>query len=127
MQITPDFGYDQIFELVRQLSPEEKERLQQELKLAEQAETRPEMTKGEYQKFLMECPVMTEEEIEEMERNIREFRNGFNRRIDNAEAWVDIEKNRQKERQLALECPVATEEEIELQDEFRRMFRCRPS
>ena len=46
MQVTIDFGYDQIFELVRQLSPVEQERLQKELELAKQAEKRPKISRG---------------------------------------------------------------------------------
>ena len=78
MQITIDFGYDQVFELARQLSPEEREKLVHDLR---ETDSEP----------------------------------------------GNVEKNREKARRLALECPVATEEEIEMQNEFRRMFRCRPS
>jgi hypothetical protein len=65
MQLTIDLGYDQIFQLVRQLSPSDKERLFHEssdfatpMKIPE-----PEMSDEEYYEFAMNFPVISEEEI----------------------------------------------------------------
>ena len=69
MTTTNEFGYDHVFELARQLSPEEREKLAQSL-LAGKArpfESEPKMTEEEYYEFLMNFPVISEEEIRLME------------------------------------------------------------
>lgn len=69
MQITIDFGYDQVFELVRQLSPEEREKLVHDIQETDSEPDKAErkMTKEEYHEFLMNFPVISEEEIQLME------------------------------------------------------------
>lgn len=69
MRITIDFGYDQVFELARQLSPEEREKLVHDLQEtdSEPDKTERKMTKEEYYEFLMNFPVISEEEIQLME------------------------------------------------------------
>lgn len=82
MQITPDFGYDQVFELVRQLSPEELERLTRELKKRRVVPMeKQKLSKEEYAKMLLDCPVMTDEEFESFEKTRKELRDDFNRRL----------------------------------------------
>jgi len=66
MQMTIDIGYDQVFQLVRQLSPKEKIRLFREsaCPTTYPAVSEPEVPDEEYYKFLMNFPVVSEEEIE---------------------------------------------------------------
>ena len=66
MQMTIDIGYDQVFQLVRQLSPTEKTRLFRESACATTypAISEPEVPDEEYYEFLMNFPVVSEEEIE---------------------------------------------------------------
>jgi hypothetical protein len=59
MQLTIDIGYDQVFQLVRQLTPRERERLTKDIAFVE-----PEIPDKEYYEFLMNFPVVSEEEIE---------------------------------------------------------------
>jgi len=69
MQSTINIGYDQVFQLVRQLSPGERKRLFHESEFSatfsEVAE--PEVPDEEYYEFLMNFPVVSEEEIERIE------------------------------------------------------------
>ncbi len=68
MQLTVNLGYDQVFDLAHQLTPEEQKRLAQSL-LTFDAETEKnthEMTQEEYYEFLMNFPVISEEEIQLM-------------------------------------------------------------
>ena len=65
MQMTIDVGYDQVFQLVRQLSPKDKVRLVREgvLSNAFSDVSEPEMSDEEYYEFAMNFPVISEEEI----------------------------------------------------------------
>lgn len=90
MSTTNDFGYDYVFELAKQLSPEERDRLIRELekgrkKTGELAPGHSTPTKEEMEekrqkliRLSLECPVATEEEIREIEENMKNFRKEFN-------------------------------------------------
>jgi len=87
MQLTIDIGYDQLFELVRQLPAREKERLFQESQCQEsQSSTTQfstvipklsaeeiEQRRQEALRLALECPIATPEEIEAY----NEFRSRF--------------------------------------------------
>ena len=67
MQMTINVGYDQVYELVRQLPPREKIRLHESLF----STTLPGIPESktpdeEYYEFLMNFPVVSEEEIEQI-------------------------------------------------------------
>ena len=66
MQMTIDVGYDQVVQLFRQLPPKEKERLfrESECPIMCSHVPEPEVPDEEYYKFLMNFPVVSEEEIE---------------------------------------------------------------
>jgi len=68
MQLTINIGYDQIYELVRQLPATEKIRLVQEGVFATAfpfpKSPEPELSDEEYYEFLMNFPVVSDEEIE---------------------------------------------------------------
>ncbi len=107
MQVTLDFGYDQVFELAWQLSPEEQEKLVHEMDRRRSApkmsvaveekmnlpetivglfqpprpRVKKKLSKQEYANMLLDCPIMTDEEFEEFEQSRKELRNGFNRRL----------------------------------------------
>jgi hypothetical protein len=68
MQLTIDIGYDQVFQLVRQLSPKERERLFHEngFSITPSKQAVPEVFDEEYYDFLMKFPVVSEEEIEQI-------------------------------------------------------------
>ena len=70
MQVTIDVGYDQVFDLVRQLSPERRERLFMELETNKDVE----QNRQEALRLALECPVATPEEIEEYNEFRRQFR-----------------------------------------------------
>lgn len=90
MQITIDFGYDQVFELVQQLSSEDQERLSRELNKRPIAEpSRADIEKNEPKPF----PDLNEEEIAERKRRL-------------------LEK--------ALQCPVLSEDALKKFEEARK-------
>jgi len=67
MQLTIDIGYDQVFQLVRQLPPREKTRLHESVFSAMSPTTpEPVIPDDEYYEFLMNFPVVSEEEIEQI-------------------------------------------------------------
>ena len=78
MQLTIDIGYDQLFELVRQLPPKEKERLLQEDRFSTATPKLPiqeiEQNRQEALRLALKCPVATPEEIEEYNEFRRQFR-----------------------------------------------------
>ena len=88
MQLTIDIGYDQLFELVRQLPTREKERLFQESQCqksqssnAQPSTIIPELSKEEIEqrrrkalRLALECPVATPEELEAFNEFRRQFR-----------------------------------------------------
>jgi len=137
MQMTINIGYDQLYEMVRQLPPRERIRLVEEITPAKQepdlsdAEPPPELIVLErgngYTIVQVPFPDTEEgrirkQELEQVQKKVRE---------NHPEIFVpstkdDIEKKRQEALRLALECPVATQEDIDNQNEFRKQFRCRP-
>jgi len=70
MQVTIDIGHDQVFDLVRQLSPESRERLFMELETNKDVE----QNRLEALRLALECPVAVPEEIEEYNEFRRQFR-----------------------------------------------------
>jgi len=66
--MTINIGYDQVFQLVRQLPPGEKERLfhENEFLTAFPCGPEPVIPDEEYYEFLMSFPVVSEEEIEQI-------------------------------------------------------------
>ena len=68
MQATINIEYDQVFELVRQLPPRERKRLFLESEFSTVIPTLPEteISDEEYYEFLMNFPVVSEEEIEQI-------------------------------------------------------------
>ena len=70
MQVTIDIGYDQVFELVRQLSPEGRERLFRELDTKREVE----QNRQEALRLALECPVAAPEDIENQNEFRRQFR-----------------------------------------------------
>jgi len=74
MQVTIDIGYDQVFELVRQLPPEGKERLFWEI----EPKRRVDQNRQEALRLALECPVATPEDIgNQNEFGQNEFRKQF--------------------------------------------------
>jgi len=77
MQLTIDIGHDQLFELIRQLPPLEKERLFQESRSTtitpKQSAEDIEQRRQKALRLALECPVATPEEIEAY----TEFRSRF--------------------------------------------------
>jgi len=84
MQLTVNIGYDQIFELVRQLPPRERRQLFLESEFSTAVPKPPQSTvfneeiyDEEYYEFLMNFPVVSEEEIEhilEAKREVNQCR-----------------------------------------------------
>ena len=78
MQLTVNIGYDQIFELVRQLPPWEKERLFHENQFSAVIPIPHtlgiEQRRQEALRLALECPTATEEDIEEYNEFWRQFR-----------------------------------------------------
>lgn len=71
MSTTNDFGYDYVFELAKQLTPEEKAKLAQSLQAdavssKREPEPKRKMSPEEYYELLMNGPVLSEEEIQLM-------------------------------------------------------------
>jgi len=68
MQMTIDVGYDQVLQLFRQLSPRDRTRLVREnaLPTTHPNVSEPEIPDEEYYEFLMNFPVVSEEEIEQI-------------------------------------------------------------
>ena len=120
MTTTNEFGYDHVFELARQLSPEEQDRLIRAL--AEQEPVRKPEWKppetldesgGEFEIVTVDTgnPIFTEEDFAQFEKN----RQALLASID----WEQAEKNRQELMRSMLNLPECTEEDIKLQDEIR--------
>ena len=83
MQLTINIGYDQIFELVRQLPPGERKRLFRESEFSTAVQQPPELTvsnaevdqcRQEALRLALECPVATPEEIESQNEYRKQFR-----------------------------------------------------
>ncbi len=106
MSTTNEFGFDEVFDLARKLTPEEQDRLVRELTAPERDVDLVEVTVSTGQ------PIFTEEDFARFEKN----REALLASID----WEQAEKNRQELIRLAAECPIASEEEIEMQNEVGR-------
>ena len=142
MQLTIDIGYDQLFELVRQLPAREKERFVKEVATSEQdaIQAEPESRQDlivveERDGFrILRVPFPDTEEGRRREKEQKRMQDEFRQRLlQESQSSVipelskeEIEQRRQERMRLALECPVATPEELEAFNEFRRQFRCRP-
>jgi hypothetical protein len=142
MQMTLDIGYDQVYELARQLPPRDRRRLAETIVPAEpetspsDAEPRQDLIVLERHDGLVVLQVpfpdteegrIRQQKQEQMQKEYREA---------HPELFVErskeeIEQNRQDALRLMDECPVATQEDIDYLDEnlkeFRRLFRCRPT
>jgi hypothetical protein len=79
MQLTIDIGYDQVFQLVRQLSPKERERLAKEIVPAEQ---KTKCSREEWKQILASAPTLSPENAQEMEKSMKNFRKEFNDAIE---------------------------------------------
>ena len=67
MQMTINIGYDQVYELVRQLPPKEKIRLHESIfSTPFPSRSESDVSDDEYYEFLMNFPVVSEEEIEQI-------------------------------------------------------------
>jgi hypothetical protein len=68
MQITIDIGYDQVFQLVRQLSPREQVRLFHDSvsSIVHPSGSEPEISDEAYYEFLVNFPVVSEGEISQI-------------------------------------------------------------
>ena len=75
MQLTIDIGYDQVFQLVRQLPPRERERLAEEIAPVKQ---KPKCSREEWEQILSSAPTLTSEEAQEWEESMKNFRKDFN-------------------------------------------------
>ena len=109
-------GYDYVFELASQLSPEEQERLVREMDTHRQE---PEPTKAiNWAEFgLMEYtvpgkPIVSAAELAEIKRRVND-RPPMN-------TPEEREKNRQELMEILLNCPVMTDEELKGFEEARR-------
>ena len=136
MQMTIDVGYDQVYQLARQLPPRERRRLAKKIAPRKRKPTpaddepRQDLIVLERRNGLVVYQVpfpdteegrIRQEEQKELQREFRENHpEFFVRPTDEA-----IEKNRREALRLALECPVATQEDIDNQNEFRKLFRWR--
>ena len=147
MQLTIDIGYDQLFELVRQLPAWEKERFVREMAIPEQEVTLEEsesrqdlIVLEERDGFrIVQVPFPDTEDGRRREKEQKQMQDKFRQRLlqeNQSQEWQcstiipklsreEIEQRRQEALRLALECPVATLEEIEAYNEFRSRFRCR--
>ena len=136
MQMTLDIGYDQVYELARQLPPRDRRRLAETIVPAE-PETSPSDTEPRQDLIVLErhdglvvlqVPFPDTEEgrirQQKQEQMQKEYREAH------PELFVErskeeIEQNRQELLRLLSECPVATQEEIDNYNEFRRLFQWR--
>jgi len=90
MQLTTDIGYDQLFELVRQLPAREKERFIREMAKPEQGTTQgdwqqrsavlghPKCSREEWQQILANAPTLSPEDAHALEESMNNFRKEFN-------------------------------------------------
>jgi hypothetical protein len=141
MQQTINIGYDQVFQLVRQLSSGDRKRLVKEITFTEEEPSEPDtLYDSDYVPRTDLIPIERDGHIfyqvpfpdteEGRQRQIKQEQLQKEFREEYPELFVtpskeEIEKNREEALRLAMECPVATPEEIEYYKEFRRLFRCR--
>lgn len=122
--MTNNSGYDYVFELVNQLTPEEQDILAQELEKRRRPQwSREDIEKNraKARKLALECPVPTEEETA-LQAKIREVRANLPEEKQNL--------SKEKYAEMLLDCPVMTDEEFEefenarkdLRNDFNRRF-----
>ena len=116
MSATLEFNFDQIVGLAKQLSPEERTRLVQELNESggKTSPEPPDWQDAGMVRFVVSTgnPIFTPEEFETFRQN--------GERLLASIDWEQARKNREELLRHSLECPVATEEEIEMQDYVRK-------
>jgi len=90
MQLTIDIGYDQLFELVRQLPAREKERFAREMAMPEQDTPQvdwqprsavlghPKCSREEWRQILANTPTLNPEDAHALEESVKNFRREFN-------------------------------------------------
>jgi len=74
MQLTIDIGYEQLFELVRQLPPREKERFVRDMVKPEQKKC----SREKWHQILSTVPTLDSEEVQNLEESMDNFRKEFN-------------------------------------------------
>ena len=94
MQLTIDIGYDQLFELVRQLPAREKERFVREMAMPEQDTPQvdwqqrsavlghPKCSREDWQQILANVPTLSSEDAQKLEDAMNNFRKEFNDEIE---------------------------------------------
>ena len=140
MQLTINIGYDQVYELVRQLPPKDRRRLAETIVSIEPEASQPDtepcqdmIVLERHDGFVvLQVPFPDTEEGRIRQQQQEQMQKKF--REDHPEFFVErskeeIEKKRQDALRLIDECPVATQEDIDYLDEnlkeFRRLFRWR--
>jgi len=81
MQLTIDIGYDQVFQLVRQLSPNDRRRLAKKIVSEDNlSETfgRPKCSREKWKQILASTPTLSPEDSQELEVSLKNFRKDFN-------------------------------------------------
>ena len=140
MQMTIDVGYDQVFQLARQLPPRDRKRLASKIAPKKRKpvpldnEPRQDMIvlKRGDDYSIVQVPFPDTEEgrtrQNELERLQKEFRKNYPEFFA-LPTKEEIGRKRQEALRLIAECPVATPEDIDdmiaEQNEFRRLFRWR--
>ena len=136
MQLTINIGYDQVYELVRQLPPKDRRRLAETIVSIEPEASQPDtepcqdmIVLERHDGFVvLQVPFPDTEEGRIRQQQQEQMQKKF--REDHPELFErpskeEIEQNRQKLLRLLSECPVVTQEEIDNYNEFRRLFRWR--
>jgi hypothetical protein len=75
MQLTIDIGYDQVFQLVRQLSSREQKRLAKEIVSPEQE---PKCSRKKWKQILSNTPILKPGDAQNLEETLNNFRKDFN-------------------------------------------------
>jgi len=81
MQLTIDIGYDQVFQLVRQLPPRDRKRLAKEMVSEDKhPETfgQPRCSREKWKQILASTPTLNPEDAQEWEISLKNFRKDFN-------------------------------------------------
>ena len=125
MSAAAGFSYDYVFNMVSRLTPEEQERLVQEMKVSRQQTKEPirvtdasrEESDSEKNVRLVEytvpgVPIVSREDIEEYKRIAKQR--------EARKSPEELEENRQKLLEILLNCPVFTGEELKGFEEARK-------
>jgi len=116
MTATTGFGYDYVFELASQLSPEEQERFVREMSASRREPVTEDKINWEEFGFVEYVvpgePIISPAELEEIKRQgeMRQAR----------KSPEELEASRQRLRELLLNCPVMTDEELKGFEEARK-------